>query len=147
MAVGTESGAIVVQDVNSQKQQILSNNVHRPITALAYVAGSLYSAQSGSISKWASDLSKVESSFKCESKKNSITQILEQKENLICASRKIKCYVGGEMTHEWSGHSTVCSAMTSAGDFLVSYGQDEKSVAVWKENIDQTECRFQLTRR
>ena len=115
------------------------------ISSLAFLDGCLYSSQAGSVYKWTADLSKVETSLKCESKKSEISQIIKLNDNLICASRKIKCYLNNELTYEWPGHTHPCVSLATAGEHLISYGQDENSVAVWKSNSEKTECRFQIT--
>jgi len=145
LAIGTESGHIIIRDVKSQKQQILSNRVEK-ITALAFQNGQLYSAQAGTVSKWSLDLAKIEWSLKCESKKNDVSQIGFFGEQLVCASRKIKCYAkNNELAFEWPGHTHPCICLATVGDYLVTYGQDESSVAAWKAESEKTECRFQVT--
>merc|ERR1712130_220645 len=146
LAAGTESGHIILWDVKSQKQQILSNRTEK-VSAVAFGGGGLlYSSQGGMLHKWAADFSKVESTVKVESKKNEIYQIaVLNGEQLVCASRKIKCYAEETLAFEWSGHTHPCVALAATDEFLVSYGQDESSVTCWRANTEKAECRFQIT--
>lgn len=145
LAVGTESGHIIVHDIKTQKQQILSNRVEK-VTAVKFLSGRLFSAQSGKVSKWTKDLGEVELEVKCESKKEEVTQISELAGSLVAASKKIKLFEGKSLKHEWIGHSESVLALDSStdGKYLVSYGQTS-TVAVWTENNEKTECRLQIT--
>ena len=80
----------------------------------------------------------METSFKVESKKNEIGQIGFFDGHLICASRKIKCFLNNELKHELSGHTHPCISLISTNDFIISYGQDESSIPVWKINNQKT---------
>ena len=147
LAIGTESGHIIVHDVKTQKQQILANRVEK-VTAVKFLSGRLFSAQSGKVSKWTKDLSEVELEVKCESKKEEVSQLGEMGGHLVAASKKIRIFEGKAQKYEWIGHSDQILALNTSedGKYLVSYGQTS-TVAVWTENNEKTECRFQITGR
>lgn len=145
LAIGTESGAILIQQMNTGKKQILSNLDSR-VTAVAFIGNELYSAQEGVVYKW-NEFKDADSIFKAENKKSEVTQIFPFADGVATASRRLKLFNKlNEEECEWPGHPNLTEAVATNDKFIVSYGKDEKSVAVWKMGQDQAECRFQLTR-
>lgn len=150
VAVGSESGAVLIWNVLSHKQEILSSSVSSPVTSVAFIGSTLYSSQSGKIFQW--ENSNLKESFKFD-KKVKITKMTKGSSNTIIAGgRKIKSFSlkTGDECRSYSGHTNQTSVLSANSKFILSAGQDEKSATVWRvdpenENED-TECRLQLTR-
>lgn len=145
LAIGTESGAIIIRQLTIGKQQILPNQ-DAPVTAVTFIGDDLYSAQEGVIYKWTGFENSV-ALIKAESKKTDVTQIISFTDGIVSASRRIKLYNKlWEVDQEWPGHPNLISSADAGDKYLATYGQDEKSVAVWASGSEQAECRLQLTR-
>ena len=80
VAVGSESGAVLIWNVLSHKQEILSSSVSSPVTSVAFIGSTLYSSQSGKIFQW--ENSNLKESFKFD-KKVKITKMAKGPSNTI----------------------------------------------------------------
>ena len=80
VAVGSESGAVLIWNVLSHKQEILSSSVSSPVTSVAFIGSTLYSSQSGKIFQW--ENSNLKESFKFD-KKVKITKMTRGSSNTI----------------------------------------------------------------
>lgn len=147
VAVGSESGAVLIWNVLSHRQEIMSSSISSPVTSVTFIGSTLYSAQSGKIIQW--ENGDLKETFKID-KKVKITRMTKGSNNTIIAGgRKIQSYSlkTGDEAQVFSGHTNQCSALASNSRFILSAAQDEKSATVWRvESEDDTECRLQLTR-
>lgn len=148
VAVGNESGVVLVWNVLTHQQEILSTSVSSPVTAVTFIDSTLYSVQSGKLYQWDQKTGQVAETFKLE-KKSKITRMTRGINNcILVAGRKIKAISlkTGEAETNFDGHTTECSALVANSKLLVSAGGDEKSASVYTVQNGNIECRLQLTR-
>ena len=72
LAAGTESGAVMIWNVLSHQQEILSSSISSPVTSVSFIGSCLYSSQSGKILKW--ENGQIKDTFKFD-KKVKITKL------------------------------------------------------------------------
>ena len=82
VAVGNESGVVLVWNVLTHQQEILSTSVSSPVTAVTFIDSTLYSVQSGKLYQWDQKTGQVAETFKLE-KKSKITRMTRGINNCI----------------------------------------------------------------
>jgi len=147
LAAGTESGAVMIWNVLSHQQEILSSSISSPVTSVSFIGSCLYSSQSGKILKW--ENGQIKETFKFD-KKVKITKLTKgPNSTIIAGGRKLKVFSlkTGDEIGEYSGQTGECSVLCANNKFILSAGQNEKSGTVWKvDESDEVVCRFQFTK-
>jgi len=150
VAVGNESGCVLVWNVLTHQQQILSTSSTAPVTAVGFIGPSLYSTQQGKLYEWNMEGSgEVKETFKLDKKAKVTCLARGVDKSILVASRKIKSLSlkTGETEADFDGAATECVALASRGGALmVAAGRDEKKATVYQTSSGEVECRLQLTR-
>ena len=86
VAVGNESGCVLVWNVLTHQQQILSTSSTAPVTAVGFIGPALYSTQQGKLFEWNMEGSgEVKETFK-----------LDKKAKVTCLARGVDKSILGE---------------------------------------------------
>ena len=84
VAVGNESGCVLVWNVLTHQQQILSTSLSSPVTAVAFIGSTLYSTQQGKLFEWDMEegSGEIKETFKLD-KKAKVTRLARGVDNSI----------------------------------------------------------------